>query len=259
MKTLGLALGAGGSRGVAHVGFLEALEEEGIRPDYITGCSMGAIVGGAYATGLPIEQIKHVLLRLRWLDFIAPTSKKGGFFGTKKIWSLLEKYIKKVTFDELKIPFRCVAVDMLTQEVVEMSEGCVLDAMVASASIPAVFHPFEKDGRRLVDGFILERVPAMRVKDMGADVVVAVDVLGWRECDEDCPGAVGILMDMIDIMDNHRTREYHERHKDKIDFWLEPDLGDMTQFSLRKIDMAYRKGYELGKANVAAIKKALEG
>ena len=257
MKKLGFALGAGGSRGVAHVGFLQAMEEEGIKPDYITGCSMGTIVGGAYAAGVPIETIKKAVLRLRLLDLIAPTGKKGGFFGSKKIWNLLEKYIKDIHFDELKIPFRCIAVDMFTQEVIEFSKGSVLDAMVASATIPAIFHPIEKDGMRLVDGGILERVPAMRVKEMGADVIVAVDVLGWRECDEQCPGAIGMLLDMIDVMDNYRTRLYHEKHKDKIDFWLEPDLGNMNQFSLKQIDMAYQKGYELGKANAAKIKKAL--
>jgi len=259
MKKLGFALGAGGSRGVAHIGFLEAKEEAGIKPDYITGCSMGAIVGGAYAAGVSIEQIKNVVLKLRLLDFISPTSKKGGFFGSKKIWKLLERFMKDITFDELEIPFRCIAVDMFQQEVVEMSEGSVLDAMVASATIPAVFHPIEKEGRRLVDGGILERVPAMRVKEMGAEIVVAVDVLGWRECDEECPGAIGMLLDMIDLMDNHRTRLYHEKHKDQIDFWLEPELGNMDQFSLKRIDMAYRKGYELGKANAAAIKEALKG
>ena len=105
MKKLGFALGAGGSRGVAHIGFLEAMEEEGIKPDYITGCSMGAIVGGAYAAGVSIEQIKHVVLKLRLLDFISPRSKKGGFFGSKKIWKLVEKYMKDITLKDICCKF----------------------------------------------------------------------------------------------------------------------------------------------------------
>jgi hypothetical protein len=98
----------------------------------------------------------------------------------------------------------------------------------------------------------------MRVKEMGAEIVVAVDVLGWRECDEECPGAIGMLLDMIDLMDNHRTRLYHEKYKDQIDFWLEPDLGEMSQYAVKQIKEACDKGYELGLAHVDAIKKALE-
>ncbi len=258
MKKLGLALGAGGSRGVAHVGFLQALEEAGITPDYITGCSMGSVVGGAYAAGVPLEKIKSVVLKLRLLDLIGPTRQKGGLFASKKIWKLLERHIGDITFDELKIPFRCIAVDMITQQTVEFSEGSVLDAIVASSTIPAIFHPMHKDGMRLIDGGVLERVPALRVKELGADVVVAVDVLGWRNASEECPGTLGVLLEMVDIMDNHRTKAYRERHEKSIDFWLEPDLGDMSQHSLKQVQFAYEKGYELGKANAKAIQKALK-
>ena len=148
MKTLGLALGAGGSRGVAHIGFLQALEEVGVKPDYIVGSSMGAVVGGAYAAGIPLEVMKEAVLKLRLLDLITPAKQKGGVFGTNKVRSLIAKYIGEITFDKLRIPFHCVAVDMVTQEVVEFSEGNVADAIVASASIPGVFHPLMHPQRR---------------------------------------------------------------------------------------------------------------
>ena len=257
-KKLGLALGAGGSRGVAHIGFLQALEEAGIKPDYITGCSMGSVVGGAYAAGVPLEKIKSVVLKLRLLDLIGPTRQRGGLFASKKIWKLLEKYIGDVTFDDLEIPFRCVAVDMITQQTVEFAKGSLLDAIVASSTIPAIFHPLHKDDMRLIDGGVLERVPAQRVKALGADVVVAVDVLGWRNASEECPGTLGVLLEMVDIMDNHRTKAYREKHADSIDFWLEPELGNMNQHSLKQVSFAYEKGYELGKKSVKKIQKALE-
>lgn len=258
MKKLGLALGAGGSRGVAHIGFLKALEEANVTIDYIVGASMGSVVGGAYAAGVPVDLMKEAVFKLRLLDLITPAKQKGGVLGNVKMRSLIAKYIGEVTFDKLKIPFRCVAVDMISQEVVEFSEGSVVDAIVASSSIPAVFHPMVKDGKRLIDGGVLERVPAMRVKKLGADVVVAVDVLGWRNASEKIPGAIGISLETFDIMDNYRTRAYREKHKKHIDFWLEPDLGDMSQYSLKQIKEAYEKGYQLGKENVDAIKKALE-
>lgn len=257
MKKLGLALGAGGSRGVAHIGFLKALEEAGIKPDYICGCSMGSVVGAAYASGLSPEEMWKAVSKLRILDLIAPSGQRGGLFGTKKMRQQILKYIGDITFEELKIPFHCVAVDMCTQKLVEFSSGSVLDAVVASSSIPAIFHPLDKDGMRLIDGGILERVPAAQVKAMGADVVVAVDVLGQRDCSEDCPRVLGVLLEMIDLMDNYRTRRRREENAEIIDFWLEPDLGAMSQYELKQVRLAYERGYEMGVENAPAIKKAL--
>lgn len=257
MKKLGLALGAGGSRGVAHIGFLQALEEAGIKPDFITGCSMGSVVGGAYAAGVPLNKMRRAVESLRLLDIITPAKEKGGLFGVKKMRALLVKYIGEKNFEDLKIPYRCVAVDMMEQEVVEFSKGSVIDAIVASSSIPTLFHPQQRDGMRLIDGGMLERVPAMRLKEMGADVIVAVDVLGWRQASEKIPGAVGVLLETIDVMDNYRTRRYKEDHEHDIDFWLEPELGNMSQLSLKEIKFAYEKGYELGKEYAPLIKKKL--
>lgn len=259
MKKLGLALGSGGSRGVAHIGFLKALEEEGIFPDYIAGSSMGAIVGGAYAAGVHIETIKDAVLNLRLFDLISLGGRRGGVSGTRKVRELLLKYLGDITFEDLKIPFRSLAVDMKSQKLVEFSSGSVVDAMIASASIPFVFHPYEKDGMRLIDGGVLERVPVEQVKKMGADIVVGVDVLGRRNCSEDCPNVVQILLETIDIMDNYRTRRRREDYKEMVDFWLEPDLGDMSQYEVKQLAFAYEKGYEIGNENAKAIHKALMG
>ena len=258
MKKLGLALGAGGSRGVAHIGFLKALEEANIQVDYIVGSSMGSVVGGAYAAGVSVDTMREAVCKLRLLDLISPAKQKGGVFGNAKMRSQIVKYIGDITFADLKLPFHCVAVDMIQQEVVELSEGKLADAIVASSSIPSIFHPVLQADKRLIDGGVLERVPAMRVKKMGADVVVAVDVLGWRNASEKVPGPLGMSLSTFDIMDNHRTKAYREKYKKHIDFWLEPELGEMSQYSLKQIKEAYEKGYELGKANVAAIQKALE-
>ncbi len=257
MKKLGLALGAGGSRGVAHIGFLKALEEADIRPDYIAGCSMGSVVGAAFASGMKTDDIWQGVENLRLLDLISPTRQRGGLFSTRKMRGLLRKYLGDKSFQDLEIPFRCVAVDMVTQSVVEFSEGSLVDAVIASSSIPAVFHPFVKDGMRLVDGGILERVPVQQVKAMGADVVVAVDVLGQRQFQEESPRVLGMLLEVIDLMDNYRTRRRRRENADVIDFWLEPDLEDMSQYDLKKLRFAYERGYELGTNALPAIQKAL--
>ena len=256
-KKLGFALGAGGSRGVAHIGFLTAMEEAGIHPDFIAGCSMGSVVGAAYASGLSPEAMKKAVYKLRVLDLISPTAKRGGLFDSSKVRRLLNRYIGDPDFSDLKIPFHCIAVDMVTQSVVEFSEGKVLDGVVASSSIPAIFNPTEKEGMRLVDGGILERVPYKRVKDMGADVVVAVDVLGWRDCSEKMPTTLGVLLETIDLMDNFRTRMKREQDSHMIDCWIEPELGNMSQYSFKQFTFAYEKGYEAGKSHVKKIKALL--
>ena len=258
-KKLGFALGAGGSRGVAHIGFLKAMEEADIRSDFITGSSMGSVVGAAYSAGMSIEEMKNAVFKLRLLDLIAPTGHRGGVFDTKKIRRLLKYYIGDPDFSELKIPFQCLAVDMISQSTIIFKEGNVLDGVVASSSIPAIFKPTEKNGMRLIDGGILERVPFKEVKDMGADVVVAVDVLGRLDCSEKMPTTLGVLLETLDMMDNLRTQTRREMQKHLYDIWIEPRLGNMNQFSLKQIVYAYDKGYEIGLEYVDKIKQALKG
>lgn len=256
-KTLGFALGSGGSRGVAHIGFLQAMEEAGIKPDYISGCSMGSIVGAAYASGMAPEEMRKAACALRLFDLVDVTPKPGGLIDTRKMRKLLERYVGDVTFEELKIPFTCIAVDMLTQKAVQFQTGRVVDAIVASSSIPTIFKPTELDGMRLIDGGVLTRVPVNEVKKMGADRVVAVDVLANMACREKCPNAIVVLTEVVDIMDNYRTARYKKEHRKKYDLWLEPELGRMSQYSFKKLDFAYEQGYKLGCEYAEQIKELL--
>ena len=192
-KELGFALGSGGARGVAHIGFLQAMEEEGIVPDYISGCSMGSVVGMAYSAGMSPKEMRDAAFSLKMIDLIDLTNKPGGLSDTRKIRKLLTKYVGEIEFKDLKIPFRCIAVDLHSQEIVEMSEGDVIGAVIASSSIPGVFKPTERDGMRLIDGGVLERVPVRAVRRMGAKQIVAVDVLGQKQCQQKCPNAMGML------------------------------------------------------------------
>lgn len=257
-KKLGFALGSGGSRGVAHIGFLQAMEEAGILPDYISGCSMGSIVGAAYAAGMTPAQMRHAAVSLRFFDLVSLTGRPGGLLDTHSIRRLLKRYIGDITFEDLKIPFSCVAVDMIKQKVVEFSTGSVLDAIIASSSIPTIFKPTEKDGMRLLDGGILERVPVRRVKKMGANKVVAVDVLGNKPTKDKCPNAVVMLTEVVELMDNYRTCQLRKEDKRIIDLWLEPDLGNMSQYSFKQIAYAYDQGYLMGIENAEKIKALLE-
>ena len=256
-KKIGFALGSGGARGVAHIGFLQAMEEAGIKPDYISGCSMGSVVGMAYSAGMTPEQMRDVAFSLRLRDLIEVTNRPGGLFDTRKVRKLLMNNVGDPEFKDLKIPFRCVAVDMFSQKLVEFSEGKVLDAVVASSTIPGVFKPLEFGGMRLVDGGVLDRVPIETLTNMGAKQIVAVDVLGQKPYKEKRQSPFTLLFDVFDIIDNQRTAHNKDLHNKNIKVWIEPDLGAMSQYSLKGIKTAYEKGYEVGKAHTEEILKLL--
>lgn len=256
-KKLGFALGAGGSRGVAHIGFLQAMDEAGIRPDFITGCSMGAVVGACYAAGVSPKAMKDVALKLKFGDvaaFTAAPFHRGGLLKPTKARKLLVKMMGEKDFDALDIPFACVATDLVAGRTVSFQEGNVADAVMASSSIPGVFTPASfGEYKMLVDGGILERVPTKELKKMGAETIVAVDVLGNLSLEKQPSGhLMNTVLRVIDIMDTHRTHGKRES-RNYVDLWLEPSLGDMDQYKVKNLAFAYEKGYELGKENAGRI------
>ena len=258
-KKLGLALGAGGARGVAHVGFLRALEEADIRADYVTGCSMGSIVGACYCAGIPMQTLHEVIttLRLSRIAQLNPNPLRAcGLFRLNKARKLLEEYIGAQTqFSDLKIPFCCVATDLLSGKTVRLKEGSVVDAIIASSSVPGAFSPVERDGMLLVDGGVIERVPVRENKQMGAEVIVAVDVLGdlVTSVFEAPQNLIDTFLRYIDVIDTRVTQSKRRSRMKDIALWLVPELGDMDQYKVKNLDFAYEKGYELGRANVQKI------
>lgn len=259
-KTLGLALGSGGARGIAHIGFLQALDETGIRADYVTGCSMGAIVGACYCAGVPVEEIKQAALSLKLSKIaalnIAPL-KNNGLFRMTKARSLMEGVMGSKKFEELEIPFTCVATDLVAGKIVELNEGDVIGAALASSSLPGVFTPSGIGKKMLVDGGILERVPTKELKKMGAEVIVAVDVLGDLTVKKVTGNLVDTLLRCIDIMDTRATQKKRHSRSKYIDLWLEPELGGMDQYKVKNLEFAYDKGYELGVAHRDEIKQLI--
>jgi NTE family protein len=170
----------------------------------------------------------------------------------------LEELIGNKTFDELEIPFLCVATDLSEGRVVELSEGNVIDAILASSSIPGAFTPAEANGHKmLVDGGILERVPTKQLKNMGAEAIVAIDVLGDLTVKKLSGNLVDTLLRCIDIMDTRATQRKRHHRSNDIDLWLEPDLGGMDQYKVKELSFAYDKGYELGVAHRDEIKQLI--
>ena len=176
---VGVALGGGYARGLAHIGVLEVLEREGIPIDLIAGTSIGALVGALYARQKDATKLKEEAMLL---DLVGTTTlvdlamPKSGLIGGKRITNLLRRFIGNVSFEELKIPLACVATDIITGDEVVLDAGSVLEAVRASFSIPIIFTVVKHQGRYLVDGGLVNPVPVSVVKKMGADFIIAVDV-----------------------------------------------------------------------------------
>jgi len=176
-KKIGLALGGGGARGLAHIGVLEVLEREEIPIDMIAGTSAGALVGAAYAQGIDITQMKN--LAIEWgakrLSLLAdPALPKTGLVRGRKIEDMMKSIIGDIEFGDLKLPFACVATNIITGQEVIINQGSVLEGVRASISVPIIFTVAKLKGRYLVDGGLVNPVPVSVLKDMGADFVIAV-------------------------------------------------------------------------------------
>jgi NTE family protein len=176
--TIGLALSGGAARGMAHVGVLRALIENDIPIDYIGGTSAGSIVGGAYAAGMPIEEIAEFGRSLRWRDIGRMTMSRLGVQSNERLEQYLRERLPLTRFEDLSIPFAAVATDLKSgAAVVLRDEGDVPFAIRASCAIPGWYVPVvDEHGRQLVDGGLVAVIPVSVTRSLGADLVIAVDV-----------------------------------------------------------------------------------
>lgn len=260
-KKIGLALGSGGGRGVAHLGVLKALEEEGIRPDYIAGCSMGSVVGAGYAMGLTIEEMYGIVKKLKAIQLIdvnaLPITRLALTKGNKMRNLLLSKLGDK-TFDELKIPFKCIASDLYSGRLVTLSEGKVATAVAASSSMPTIFPPVKMDGKLLIDGGVLCRVPTQQCKEMGADVVIAVDVLdNTKESVTEVKNIIAMIMRIFDMMDYNGSEMKKKICGTENELWIVPEMKGLSQYAVKDADKAYEAGYLTARAQMDEIKKLI--
>lgn len=174
---VGLALGSGAARGWAHIGVIRALEEAGYKPDIIAGCSIGAFVGAACASG-DLDMLEEWVGKLTWqnvLKLLDP-SWAGGLIKGEKLIDFFRQHFLDHDFSALQVPFACVATDLANGREVWLKEGSVADAVRASIAMPGLFTPVERNGRLLVDGGLVNPVPVSLCRYMGADIVIAVDL-----------------------------------------------------------------------------------
>lgn len=254
-------MGGGGSRGVAHIGVLVALEEAGIKPDYISGCSIGSLVGACYCSGMSAHEMRDIALRLKMRDIvdIGPAFiSRMALLRSKKVEDLLSEYLGGVMIEKMPIAFRCIATDLYSGKLHVFDSGNAAIAVQASCAIPGVFKPVEYKNMLFVDGGCLCRVPIKVAKDMGADVVVAVDVLSnISEPTDSITNILNLMLRVFDLMDAQQTDMRDKIEGGIADIFLKPEINNVSQYAIKDLQSTYEIGYKLGKKYVEQIQKLL--
>ena len=175
---IGVALGGGFARGIAHVGVLKVLEQEGITIRVVAGTSVGALIGAAYCSGVTLQELEDMAASVRFSNFARWTLSRCGFASNDRMISFLTRILKVKTFEELRIPLGVTATDFNTGEGVVFHSGSIIDPVRASCAYPGMFLPVQMRGRYLVDGMLSHPVPTRPVREMGAERVLAVHLKG---------------------------------------------------------------------------------
>lgn len=280
---IGLVLSGGGAKGFAHIGVLKALEKAGIKIDYIGGTSMGAVVGGLYASGYNASQIDSIFYNTNFDELLQdyiPRSSKSFYekrndemyalslpFNKLKIgipislskgmynYNLLSKLTHKVRsitdFNKLPIPFLCVATDIEKGEPVVLKNGYLAQAMLASSAFPSLFSPVEIDGKLLIDGGVVNNYPAEEVRKMGADIIIGVDVQDDLKDRKSLKDATRILVQITNL-------DMIKKMKEKIkitDIYIKPDISNYGVISFDEGQEIIKKGEEATMLQIEAINK----
>ena len=285
---IGLALGGGGARGIAHISVIKGIEKAGIRVDCVAGTSMGSLVGGFYASGMPAAEIEELVLSLDWARMFNDSldraersyrrkeedrinlstlgvgvNREGlavatGVLAGQRILLLFERLTQPVStiehFDDLPIPYRAIATDLNTGEAAILDHGNLALAMRASMSLPGIFDPAVINGRVLLDGGLVNQVPIDVVRDMGAEVVIAVDVGTPLATLDGSASLLAVLGQMTSMMTVGNTRA-QLRTLGERDVLVVPELGtEVTSADFDKGELAL----QIGDRAVAAIQDRLD-
>jgi NTE family protein len=237
---VGLALGGGGAKGVAHIGVLKALEDAKVRPDFIAGTSVGAMVAAMYAFNVSIDTITNIARDLTLSQITTFKLNKTGFFTADPLKEILAEYLGEANIEDASIPLAIVATDLKKGEEVIFTHGPLADAVCASASIPGVYIPMKMGERTLVDGGIVQSVPVGAVKDMGAGVIIASQ-LGGVGVYEEPKNVLDVMRNSFDIALSRRTREEVK----EADLVIAMDLRDFSiADNTERYDELFTIGYD---------------
>lgn len=248
-KKVGLALGAGSARGLAHIGVLQVLMENQVPIDLIIGSSMGAMVGGVFACGGDMKMLGKMVDSMDNRMFFDIGIPRMGFVQGRRVRSLLQLLTKNRRFDEADPELVVMATDLISGQGIAIDEGSIAEAVRASISIPGVFKPVEKEDMILVDGAVSHRLPVSVARERGCDLVIAVDVT----CGEDrrvvINNTIDVFMTAIDIM----IRDNFELTADKGDILIQPAVGNYASGDFNYAPKIIELGRQAAEAQLEEI------
>lgn len=250
-KKIGLVLSGGAARGFAHIGALKVLQQNEIPIRYVTGTSVGSIVGALFCGGYDWEEILKVAKGLKWKELVAPTLSGLGLVKADKLEAFVDKLLGEVCFKELKIPFKAVAVDISRAEEVVFDSGSVARAVRASSSVPGIFEPLMEEDRALVDGGVINNLPCALCRTMGADKIIAVDLNADRASRDMPVNLLDVSYRSFAILLNNNSIEGRKNS----DILIQPELYDFNYHDLSRADEMVAKGEEAAQKMLRKLKR----
>ncbi len=255
-KKVGLALSGGAARGFAHLGVLKALSESGIPIDCIAGTSAGSFAGGAFASGMSVAEITEMSKKVSWLAIGNLAFSTQGLLTNEPMGRFITKHFPQTRFEDLPIPFAAVAGDLETgREVVLKDKGDLALAIRASCSIPGIFVPIEiEKGQKLVDGAIVSSLPARAARELGAEIVIGVDVIGdgikyWGTKKT----MLGVLLQSGMMLLRNSSKAQYEL----ADLMIIPKIGHLRPDDMGKIDEFVSLGEEAALEKIDEIRNLI--
>ncbi len=254
---IGLALSGGAARGIAHVGVLRALEENKIPIDAIVGASAGALIGGCYASGLSIDQLEEMARGFRWRHASRLAFSRLGLQTNAGLEKFLKKSLPITRFEDLKIPFGAMVTDLIKKEsLVFRDTGDLPFAIRASCAVPALYTPVrDREGRFLIDGGILCNLPIRHTRELGADLVIAVDVnFDGVKFFSEPRTALGVMAHVFSGVE----RIVSNQERDTANVLIAPKIGHIRWDQTRRSPELVKLGYEAGLESIGEIKAMIE-
>lgn len=256
-KKIGIALSGGAARGFAHLGVLRAFEKHEIPIDFIAGCSAGSFAGAAYAAGMSVDEIIETGKKIGWFNITKFSFSPKGLLSNAPIGDLIRKDFPCKTFEDLKIPFAANATNLETgKEMIFRDSGDLAFAVCASCAIPGVFAPLKDgDGQFYVDGGVVAPVPTKAVKKLGAEIVIAVDVLSSGATYWGTPTTLlGIFFQSAMML--LRTAAKHQHYR--ADVVIIPEIAHLRPDEISKMDEFIEAGERAALAKIDEIRKLIQ-
>ena len=254
---IGLALSGGAARGIAHVGVLRALEENSIPINAIAGASAGALVGGCYAAGLAIEQLEVLVRKFRWRQTGRISFSRLGLQSNARMETFLRANLPTTRFEELRIPFAAMATDLHTGTAVVMRDaGDLAFAIRASTCIPGLYVPVrDADGRQLVDGGLVANLPIRHTRQLGADIVIGVDLGAEGATFFDRPRTIlGVMTRTFVAVE----RVVNQQEREEADLIIVPKIGNIRWDQTRRAQELLEAGYDAGLKSIDQIGELID-